>query len=187
MAIETSVTHSLNHALIHHDALEDTVSWYASASAALFAVALVALLIAPRTRRPAVVAVIATPMALAVTAVLGALLPRTRPFAAHDGIHRFIAHAADPGFPSDHAAASFAIATAIFISSRRLGAALLAAAVLLAVSRVAAGVHWPTDVIAGGAVGAGAAIVAARIWRRVGPTVEPHLDRVTAHLPAAVR
>jgi undecaprenyl-diphosphatase len=70
----------------------------------------------------------------------------------------FAAHAADPGFPSDHATASFAIATALVLRDRRLGALALAMAALLAVGRVAMGVHYPTDVAAGAALGAAVAL-----------------------------
>lgn len=187
MSIETSATHSLNQALVHHDAVADPVAWYATASAKLFVVALLVMLVLPRTRKPAIVATIATPIALGLGAILASLVTRARPFAATDTIHSFIAHAADNGFPSDHATASFAIATGIFLSNRRLGAVLLAAAAVLGVCRVAAGVHYPTDILAGAAVGVVGALIAERLWTRMAPHVEPRLDRLTAHLPAPVR
>ena len=47
-------------------------------------------------------------MALAIGAVLSHLVDRARPFVADpSGIHMFGRHAADAGFPSDHATASF--------------------------------------------------------------------------------
>ena len=187
MSAELSLTHSLNQDLVHHDALADPAAWYASASAKLFVVALVVLLVVPHTRKAAIVAALATPIALGCGAILAALVTRARPFASTDTIHRFIAHAADNGFPSDHATASFAIATAIFLTHRRVGGVLLAAAVVLGVCRVATGIHWPTDILAGAAVGVLGALVAARLWTRLAPHVEPRLERVTAHFPAAVR
>jgi membrane-associated phospholipid phosphatase len=60
---------------------------------------------------------------------------------------------ADPSFPSDHAAAAFAIAFAVLAFSRRGGLVFLAAATWIGLSRIALGMHYPTDVIAGAFVG----------------------------------
>jgi undecaprenyl-diphosphatase len=165
--MDLTIVHALNRLLIHHDWIEDVLAWYASASQVLFIVALVGLLLWRGTRVAAIIAAIATPAALGAVLVISALFPRARPFVSHPDIHRFIAHASDSGFPSDHAAASFAIATALLLRVPRVGAPLLAAAVLLAVSRVAVGVHWPTDVLAGAAVGAIAGIGASWAWEQV--------------------
>jgi undecaprenyl-diphosphatase len=92
--------------------------------------------------------------------VISELVDRARPFVADpNGVHLFTAHAADPGFPSDHATAAFAIATAIFLRKRGWGIAALVAATVLSVGRVALGVHYPSDVVAGAALGSAAALV----------------------------
>ena len=129
----------------------------------------ISLLVPRTTRRGALIACVATPAALLAAAALGALVDRARPFVAHPDVHRFITHAADSGFPSDHAAASFAIATSVVLFARRMGVVLLIAATLLAVSRVAVGVHYPTDVLAGAAIGVLAALAAAQVVPRLVP------------------
>jgi membrane-associated phospholipid phosphatase len=82
-----------------------------------------------------------------------------RPFVVDPhGVHLFSGHAADPGFPSDHATGAFAVAMAIYLRNRLwVGIALVAAAVL-AVGRVAIGVHFPSDVLAGAVLGCGVAL-----------------------------
>jgi undecaprenyl-diphosphatase len=77
-------------------------------------------------------------------------------------VHLFAAHAADPGFPSDHATAAFAIAVALLLRDRRWGVPVLLAAAVLAVARVGGGVHYPSDVAAGALLGA---LVAVALWR----------------------
>src|SRR4051794_41586281 len=101
-------------------------------------------------RRAVVAAGLSAALALAIGKVLSRLVDRPRPFVAHAGhVHLFARHAADAGFPSDHATAAFAIAAAVFAHERRAGSVLLGLATLLAVGRVAIGVHYPTDVAAG--------------------------------------
>lgn len=59
----------------------------------------------------------------------------------------------DPSFPSNAATVSFAIAYAIFLANKKIGGLALALAGFYAFSRVYAGVHYPSDVLAGAALG----------------------------------
>lgn len=66
-----------------------------------------------------------------------------------------------PGFPSGHAANSLItwVALAMLLTgSRRVIAVALALSALVGASRVVLGVHWPSDVIGGWALGALAAL-----------------------------
>jgi undecaprenyl-diphosphatase len=163
VSMDWSVLHALNNFLFHHDAVEDPLLFYVNASEALFIATLAVVFVAargPRSswRRAAVAAVLSAGLALAAAKVISELVDRARPFVADaHGVHLFSAHAADPGFPSDHATAAFAIATAIVLRKRGWGIFALVAATVLSVGRVALGVHYPSDVLAGAALGAAAA------------------------------
>jgi membrane-associated phospholipid phosphatase len=56
-------------------------------------------------------------------------------------------------FPSDHAAVLFGFATVIFFAMPKLGYFAFAWALVLNVTRVYLGLHFPTDISAGGAMG----------------------------------
>src|SRR3954451_13822588 len=163
--MDWSIVHALNSFLAHHDAVEDPVAAYMRASEVLFLAMLVVAFVAVPGRarrgvqRAVVAAGLSAGLALAIVKVLSTLVDRTRPFVAHPGgVHLFAAHAADAGFPSDHATAAFAIAVAILLRKRGWGIAALVAAAVLSVGRVALGVHYPSDVLAGAALGSAAAL-----------------------------
>jgi undecaprenyl-diphosphatase len=159
--VDWSVLHSLNDFLFRHDGVEDPLSFYVNASEALFIamLAIVCLVGRPLWRRAAVAAGLSAALGLAVGKLISEIVDRARPFVADpNGVHLFSRHAADAGFPSDHATASFAIATAIFLRNRRWGTVALIAATVLSVGRVALGVHFPSDVLAGAALGAASAL-----------------------------
>jgi undecaprenyl-diphosphatase len=66
-------------------------------------------------------------------------------------------------FPSAHAATSFAAATMIGALVRPLRPALYAAAAVMAFTRPYLGVHYPSDVVAGAAVGTAIGRLLARV------------------------
>jgi undecaprenyl-diphosphatase len=154
--MDGTLLHALNDFASHHDGFEDALSLYERLAQVLFMALLAGLVLAGghRLRRAAVAGGLAAAVALACAQVLARLVDRPRPFVADPSrVHLFAAHAADAGFPSDHATAAFAIAVALVLRDRRWGAATLVLATVLAVGRVAIGVHYPSDVLAGAALG----------------------------------
>jgi undecaprenyl-diphosphatase len=114
-------------------------------------------------RRGAVLALLAGGGALLVNQVIIRVWERPRPFAAHPHtVHLLVSRSTNPSFPSDHAAASIAIAVAVLLLHRRLGAIVLAFALLVCYSRVFVGAHYPGDVLAGALIGLGATLL---LWR----------------------
>lgn len=165
MGVDWSVLHALNGFLFRHDAVEDPVLFYVNAAEAMFAVTLAGVFLAAYGpsragwRRAAFAAVLSAALALAVDQAIADLVDRVRPFVAEPHqVHIFAPHAADSGFPSDHATASFAIAVTILLRKRGWGIFALLAAAILSVGRVAVGYHFPSDVLAGAALGTVAAL-----------------------------
>lgn len=189
--MDWSITHALNAYLAAHDGVEDPLVAYVNAAELLFAAVLAAVFVLARgparrgARRLAAAAGGSAAVALAVAQVVSRLVHRPRPFVVHPAaLHLFSAHAADPGFPSDHATAAFAIATAVLLRDRRWGAVAMVLACVLAAGRVAMGVHYPTDVLAGAALGAACALVlwlpaVRRLVHRVADAVGGAADAVT--------
>ncbi|MBN1893109.1 phosphatase PAP2 family protein [bacterium] len=81
------------------------------------------------------------------------LVGRTRPCFVVEGMRLLIDQPNSPSFPSSHAANMAAMA--VLFSSRypRWKAVFISLAALIAWSRIAVGAHYPSDVLAGAAVG----------------------------------
>jgi undecaprenyl-diphosphatase len=201
--MDWSILHTLNGFLYHHDGVEDPLLAFIEASEALFVGTLLLIFVAARGpglagwRRASVAAVLSAGLALAVGKVVSELVDRARPFAADPGqVHLFSHHAPDPSFPSDHATAAFAVAVAILLRKRSWGIAAIAIAVVVSVGRVAIGFHYPSDVLAGAALGAAAAIAlwwtparvrVDRLADRLGGPLDRALDWVAARVPVLKR
>lgn len=77
--------------------------------------------------------------------------PRPRPFIIYQ-VNQLIPEGIN-GFPSGHAALFFALAMSVYFYNKKWGVWFFAAAILMGLSRVIAGVHYPADILGGAAVG----------------------------------
>lgn len=93
-------------------------------------------------------------------------ITRLRPFAQLP-THLLFYRPTDPSFPSNAAAVGFVLATAIFIVNRRVGTFALLLAAFYALSRVYAGVHFPSDVLAGAALGVLVSLLVSRYTKLI--------------------
>ena len=78
---------------------------------------------------------------------------RLRPFVAHAATQLISYDAAKPSFPSGHATFFFALAMVVYLYNKKIGAWFLAAALLISLARVYAGVHYLSDILAGVLIG----------------------------------
>jgi undecaprenyl-diphosphatase len=165
--IDWAIFHAVNTWVATREWIEDPTSVLSGLVVPLYALATVALWFAARPygsmrlKLASVSGLIAAAIALLANQAASDLWVRPRPFVDHPALtHVLAARTSDPSFPSDHAAAAFAIAFAVFAFSRRVGAAFLVAATLIGLSRIALGMHYPSDVLVGMLVGlASAALV----------------------------
>ncbi|MFG2503050.1 bifunctional phosphatase PAP2/diacylglycerol kinase family protein [Streptomyces sp. NPDC048441] len=112
-----------------------------------------------RGRRAAVRGITSLALASATVNTLGkGAVRRSRPVLDAVPVIRHLARQpVTSSFPSGHSASAAAFATGVALESRGLGAVVAPVAASVAFSRVYTGVHYPSDVLVGAALGVGAA------------------------------
>lgn len=121
----------------------------------LFIALTLLLLVFPRTRRVGLATALALLCSLLFTnLMLKNLFQRPRPWESFDFLKNLVVET-DTSFPSGHTSAAFAFALASFRASskRWVRVSVLVVAVLMGLSRLYVGAHYPTDVLVGFAVG----------------------------------
>lgn len=136
---------------------------------ALWIVLSLVLLCRKSTRKAGAAALLALLLGfLCTNVVLKHLVHRPRPYTVVEGLAPLLLSGDPNSFPSGHTCAAFAagLAWAGTLPARWARIAAAAGAVCMGLSRLYVGVHYPSDVLAGAAVGALCALAALRLIRR---------------------
>ncbi|QTD99424.1 phosphatase PAP2 family protein [Streptomyces cyanogenus] len=106
---------------------------------------------------PSVAALVWAPLAAGLAVLVNVpirgFVERPRPFVDHQGLDVLVGGKTDFSFVSDHATITMALGVGLFVANRRFGLAGIGLALLEGFCRVYMGVHYPTDVIGGFALG----------------------------------
>ena len=89
---------------------------------------------------------------------------RPRPFMAIQ-VHQLLSEN-EWSFPSGHSAFFFAMAMAIYFYNKKWGTWFFIAAILMNISRIIAGVHYPSDIIGGAIIGMAVAYIVFTLLKR---------------------
>lgn len=123
-----------------------------------------------RWQRAVLVAALAVGIANLLVKLSNLVWVRERPF--HQAVIDMLFYKPiDPSFPANSAAVGFAIATGVWLYDRRVAPYFWVPAVALPLSRVFAGVHYPSDIAGGALIGVFSALVALYTLRRIEPVV----------------
>jgi undecaprenyl-diphosphatase len=112
---------------------------------------------------PSVAALMWAPLAAGIAVLVNVpirgFVERPRPFKDHEGLEVLVSGKNDYSFVSDHATLTMAMAAALFVANRKFGLVGLGLGLLEGFCRVYMGVHYPTDVVGGFALGTAVALL----------------------------
>lgn len=131
----------------------DGVVWYVL-------VALLPLVYGAAALRAAIVMAITGIAGVLIYKLLKHTLVRERPFIRHPGITQAMPPLDRYSFPSGHTLHAVAFTWLAVANFPELGWVLIPLAALIAASRVVLGLHYPSDVVAGAAIGISLATIA---------------------------
>lgn len=111
--------------------------------------------------------------------ILKTLIGRVRPYDAIEGLIPIVARPRETSFPSGHAGSSFAAAGVLYRNlPKKWGIPALVLAILIALSRLYVGVHYPTDVLFGAVSGLAISYGAEAVVRKWSGRRPPEHDPV---------
>lgn len=110
-----------------------------------------------------VAALVWAPLAAAVAVLVNVpirgFVERPRPFKQHQGLEVLVSGKTDYSFVSDHATIAMALGVGLFVANRKFGLVGIGLALLEGFCRIYMGVHYPTDVVGGFALGTAVALL----------------------------
>ncbi|MGW0334517.1 phosphatase PAP2 family protein [Streptomyces sp. NPDC003011] len=96
---------------------------------------------------------LAAGVAVLVNVPIRGFVERPRPFLTHEGLDVLVSGKTDYSFVSDHATITMAMGVGLFVAHRKFGLFGIGLALLEGFCRIYMGVHYPTDVVGGFALG----------------------------------
>ncbi|MEU5245903.1 phosphatase PAP2 family protein [Streptomyces asoensis] len=120
---------------------------------------------------------LAAGIAVLVNVPIRGFVERPRPFLDHQGLEVLVSGKTDYSFVSDHATLTMAMAVGLFVANRAFGLVGLGIALLEGFCRIYMGVHYPTDVVGGFALGTAVALLLSPIASMLLTPVLKAVDR----------
>jgi len=181
MALDTQLLYFLNSAVGQSPLIDSVIVFFASYLSYILIALFIAVLIFSHYHQTIDKLEILLTIGLSsiiarfgITELIRALYHRPRPFVMLD-VNQLLTETSW-SFPSGHATFFFAMATAIYLYNKKWGIFFFAATVLMTVSRVVSGIHYPFDIIGGAVIGIAVAYLTFSVARRI---VEGRSKKIT--------
>lgn len=103
---------------------------------------------------------------LGITELIRFFYHHPRPYLALPDVHTLFTDSSW-SFPSGHATFFFALSTAVYLYHKKWGIGFFIATILITISRVIAGIHYPSDIVGGALIGIAVAYTTFYFVRRM--------------------
>lgn len=124
-------------------------------------------------------------LALAANMIIHKAYYHARPFVTHH-VHKLVPHAADSSFVSDHSVVVFAIAFTLLLRKDSWMYLAMIWAILVGVSRIYVGVHYPADVLGAAVLTFGTSLLVVGFAKFIEPFAKfvfRLYDKLAQHIP----
>lgn len=92
-------------------------------------------------------------IAIGISEGISRLYVRQRPFVTDSTVKLLVPHGADGGMPSHHIVFMMTLVISVYFYDQRIAAVLALLTLFTGIARIAAGIHYPSDILVGAALG----------------------------------
>jgi undecaprenyl-diphosphatase len=118
---------------------------------------------------------------IVITEILRHFFFRLRPFVDNQAILLINQSPREASFPSGHATLFFALSMAVYYYNKKFGIVLFVSSIFISLSRVFAGVHWPSDILVGAVIGILSGWLINKVFRNA---IQKFSDKILLIIPA---
>lgn len=142
-------------------------------------IALGVVLLIPKKTRKCGVMVLATLLVMLVVnnIILKNLIARERPCATYPELVELVKVPTSYSFPSGHTVSAIAVSFTILSQHKKFGIVTIILALLMGLSRLYVGVHFPTDVYGGIIVGFAISLIVCTLEKKITPIILKKLKK----------
>ncbi len=142
-------------------------------------IALGVVLLIPKKTRKCGVMVLATLLVMLVinNIILKNLIARERPCATYPELVELVKVPTSYSFPSGHTVSAIAVSFTILSQHKKFGIVTIILALLMGLSRLYVGVHFPTDVYGGIIVGFAISLIVCTLEKKITPIILKKLKK----------
>ena len=100
-----------------------------------------------------------------VTDILKSIIGNPRPFIVFENLKPLFLHGGMDSFPSGHATFMSALAVSMYLVNKKVGIYFIIGAILVGLSRIIGGVHFPIDILFGYTIGTSVSLIFSLIFK----------------------
>ena len=172
-SINQSLFSFLNNLAFQSDAFDTAVIFFAGSLIELLVLVVLILIVFSLWRgklgdvRRLFLILVATFIAWGLSQLINFLFPSPRPFLELDTVKSLFLHGGMDSFPSGHATIASALAVGLLYYKKSFSWLYVVGAILVGLSRVVAGVHWPLDILGGFLLGGGVVVLLFLLYEKL--------------------
>jgi undecaprenyl-diphosphatase len=147
--VDALVFRFINNMAEKNEIVDETMKLISSYAIYVLIASFIIALIFKSFRTYGVLGFFSTAVGMIINMIIANIIYRDRPFVTYDDVHLLLEKGVSASFPSDQATVAFVWAFVIISYNRKIGVVCLIIALLVGISRIYVGHHYPFDILGG--------------------------------------